>query len=88
MLQRLFANLLSNAIYYAASASTITVSATIITSGIGLDGSKEEEEDPQSRVIYEKEERSTLRRSLRRAKEERIVKRRGRNWEDQRTQSS
>ena len=41
LLQRLFANLLSNAIYYAASASTITISATIITSDITLENSKE-----------------------------------------------
>ncbi|WP_372887121.1 ATP-binding protein, partial [Psychrobacter sp.] len=42
LLQRLFANLLSNAIYYAASASTITISATIITSDITLENSKED----------------------------------------------
>ncbi|KRU23582.1 ATP-binding protein [Psychrobacter piscatorii] len=51
LLQRLFANLLSNAIYYAASASTITVSATIITSGIGLDGSKEEALAAKQRLL-------------------------------------
>jgi len=42
LLQRLFANLLSNAIYYAASASTITISATIITSDMTLENSKED----------------------------------------------
>jgi two-component system heavy metal sensor histidine kinase CusS len=51
LLQRLFANLMSNAIYYAASASTITVSATIITSGIGLDGSKEEALAAKQRLL-------------------------------------
>ncbi|MBF4490763.1 GHKL domain-containing protein [Psychrobacter sp. N25K4-3-2] len=42
LLQRLFANLMSNAIYYAASDSIITISATIITSGSTLDTAKEE----------------------------------------------
>ena len=42
LLQRLFANLMSNAIYYAASDSVITISATIITSGSTLDTAKEE----------------------------------------------
>lgn len=42
LLQRLFANLMSNAIYYAASDSIITISATIITSGSTFDTAKEE----------------------------------------------
>ena len=42
LLQRLFANLLSNAIYYAASDSIITISATIITLDITLENSKED----------------------------------------------
>ncbi|WP_413190461.1 ATP-binding protein [Psychrobacter sp. AT9] len=42
LLQRLFANLMSNAIYYAASDSIIIISATIITSGSTLDTAKEE----------------------------------------------
>ncbi|MGP5210063.1 ATP-binding protein [Psychrobacter alimentarius] len=42
LLQRLFANLMSNAIYYAASDSVITVSATIIASDITLESSKED----------------------------------------------
>jgi len=51
LLQRLFANLLSNAIYYAASASTIKISATIITSGITLGGSKEEALASKQRLL-------------------------------------
>ncbi|WP_440465157.1 ATP-binding protein [Psychrobacter sp. ASPA161_6] len=42
LLQRLFANLMSNAIYYAASDSIIMISATVITSGSTLDTAKEE----------------------------------------------
>ncbi|CAM3646904.1 hypothetical protein GCM10016272_26700 [Psychrobacter glaciei] len=42
LLQRLFANLMSNAIYYAASDSVITISATIIASSSTLDTAKEE----------------------------------------------
>lgn len=42
LLQRLFANLMSNAIYYAASDSVITVSATIIALDITLESSKED----------------------------------------------
>ncbi|MFT5119482.1 MAG: two-component system heavy metal sensor histidine kinase CusS [Psychrobacter glaciei] len=42
LLQRLFANLMSNAIYYAVSDSIITISATIITSSSTLDTVKEE----------------------------------------------
>ncbi|MBF4490766.1 GHKL domain-containing protein [Psychrobacter sp. N25K4-3-2] len=42
LLQRLFANLMSNAIYYAASDSTIMISATVITSGSIIDIAKED----------------------------------------------
>jgi two-component system heavy metal sensor histidine kinase CusS len=42
LLQRLFANLMSNAIYYAASDSTIMISATVLTSGSIIDIAKED----------------------------------------------
>ena len=42
LLQRLFANLISNAIYYAASDSTIMISATILTSTTSLNVTKDE----------------------------------------------
>ena len=42
LLQRLFANLISNAIYYAASDSTIMISATILTSTTSLNVAEDE----------------------------------------------
>jgi len=51
LLQRLFANLLSNAIYYAASDSTIRISATIITSGNTLGSSREEPPSSKQRLL-------------------------------------
>lgn len=42
LLQRLFANLMSNAIYYAASNSTIMISATVLTSSTSLNAPKDD----------------------------------------------
>ncbi|WP_201607707.1 ATP-binding protein [Psychrobacter immobilis] len=47
LLQRLFANLMSNAIYYAASNSTIMISATVLTSSTSLNAPKDDIQSPE-----------------------------------------
>ncbi|OBX81051.1 two-component sensor histidine kinase [Moraxella atlantae] len=47
LLQRLFANLMSNAIYYAASNSTIMISATVLTSSTSLNAPKNDIQSPE-----------------------------------------
>ena len=47
LLQRLFANLMSNAIYYAASDSTIMISATVLTSSTSLNAPKDDIQSPE-----------------------------------------
>lgn len=47
LLQRLFANLMSNAIYYAASNSTIMISATVLTSTTSLNAPKDDIQSPE-----------------------------------------
>ena len=47
LLQRLFANLMSNAIYYAASNSTIMISATVLTSNTSLNAPKDDIQSPE-----------------------------------------
>ncbi|KAA0930168.1 ATP-binding protein [Psychrobacter sp. ANT_H59] len=47
LLQRLFANLMSNAIYYAASDSTIMISATVLTSSTSLNVPKDDIQSPE-----------------------------------------
>lgn len=51
LLQRLFANLMSNAIYYAASDSTVEISSTIIASGNVLGISKERASYSKQRLL-------------------------------------
>ena len=47
LLQRLFANLMSNAIHYAASNSTIMISATVLTSSTSLNAPKDDIQSPE-----------------------------------------
>ncbi|MGP5549842.1 MULTISPECIES: ATP-binding protein [Psychrobacter] len=47
LLQRLFANLMSNAIYYAASNSTIMISATVLASSTSLNAPKDDIQSPE-----------------------------------------
>lgn len=47
LLQRLFANLMSNAIYYAASNSAIMISATVLTSSTSLNAPKDDIQSPE-----------------------------------------
>lgn len=51
LLQRLFANLMSNAIYYAASNSTIMISATVLTSSTSLNAPKDDIQSPEQRWL-------------------------------------